>query len=39
MPHGRYLEIENSQHEILNERDVIRAQFWQAFDAFMAERK
>jgi lysophospholipase len=32
---GRYLEIEGSQHEIMIERDPIRAQFWAAFDAFI----
>lgn len=35
LPHGRYLEIAGSGHEILMERDPIRRQFWAAFDAFM----
>jgi alpha-beta hydrolase superfamily lysophospholipase len=32
---GRYIAIPDSQHEILMERDSIRAQFWAAFDAFI----
>ncbi len=35
-PHGRYLEIAGAYHEILQETDEIRAQFWQAFDAATA---
>jgi lysophospholipase len=35
-PHGRYLEIPGAYHEILQETDPIRAQFWQAFDAAVA---
>ena len=31
-PHGRYLEIPGAYHEILQETDPIRAQFWAAFD-------
>ncbi len=34
-PHGEYAEITDAEHEILMERNVIRAQFWVAFDAFM----
>jgi lysophospholipase len=34
LPHGRYVEIADSQHEILMETDAIRAQFWTAFDEF-----
>jgi lysophospholipase len=34
--HGRYLEIPGAYHEILQETDPIRAQFWQAFDAATA---
>jgi lysophospholipase len=37
MPHGRYLEIAQAEHEILMERDVFRAQFWNAFDDFMRQ--
>ena len=35
-PHGRYLEIPGAYHEILQETDPIRAQFWAAFDAATA---
>lgn len=31
---GHYHEIDGAEHEILMERDAIRAQFWAAFDAF-----
>ena len=36
MPRARYLEIADAEHEILMERDVFRAQFWNAFDRFIA---
>ena len=39
MPQARYLEIEGAEHEILMERDVFRARFWQAFDIFIAGQK
>lgn len=32
---GRHLVIPYSRHEILMERDVFRAQFWSAFDAYI----
>lgn len=32
---GRLIVIPHAQHEILMERDVFRAQFWAAFDAFV----
>ena len=35
LPHGTYLELEDSEHEILMESDPIRARFWQAFDTFV----
>jgi lysophospholipase len=35
LPHGTYLELEDSEHEILMERDSIRARFWRAFDGFV----
>jgi len=35
LPHGQYVEIEDSEHEILMENDSVRARFWQAFDAFV----
>ena len=34
LPHGTYLELEDSEHEILMENDSIRSRFWVAFDAF-----
>ncbi|MDR3528721.1 MAG: alpha/beta hydrolase [Rhizomicrobium sp.] len=36
LPNARYVEIEGSEHEILMEKDSIRAQFWGAFDGFVA---
>ena len=36
LPRGTYLELQDSEHEILMERDSIRASFWQAFDGFAA---
>ena len=32
---GRHLILAGSKHEILQEQDVYRAQFWAAFDAFV----
>jgi lysophospholipase len=34
LPHGSYVEFEDSEHEILMENDSIRARFWKAFDEF-----
>jgi lysophospholipase len=34
LPNARYLEIAGAGHEMLMERDDIRAQWWAAFDAF-----
>ncbi len=36
LPNCTFLKIEGSEHEVLRERDAIRAQFYEAFDAFMA---
>ena len=36
LPHARYVEFEDAEHEILMERDDIRARFWREFDAFVA---
>jgi len=36
LPHARYVEIAGAGHEMLMERDVFRAQWWRAFDAFMS---
>jgi len=35
LPNARYVEIEESGHEILMEQDFIRARFWAEFDAFI----
>lgn len=35
IPGARYVNIRDAEHEILMERDAIRAQFWAAFDAFV----
>ena len=32
---GSFVEIPHAKHEIMVERDVFRAQFWAAFDAFV----
>jgi len=37
MPHATYVELADSEHEILMENDSIRARFWSAFDTFTAE--
>jgi lysophospholipase len=37
-PNARYVEIPEARHEILQEKDSMRAIFWQAFDAFVAEQ-
>jgi lysophospholipase len=36
LPHARYVEIAGAGHEMLMERDIFRAQWWKAFDAFTA---
>ena len=35
MPNGEYVEIDGAQHEILMERDPLRAKWWAAADAFL----
>jgi lysophospholipase len=35
LPAAEYVEIEPAEHEILMERNPIRAEFWAAFDSFM----
>ena len=37
LPHGEYLELPDSEHEIMMENDSIRARFWAAFDTFVAK--
>jgi len=39
LPHAEYVEIKEAGHEILMERNPIRAEFWAAFDAFMKNRR
>lgn len=34
---GRFIEIENARHEILQENDEVLARFWQEFDRFVDE--
>jgi lysophospholipase len=36
LPHGKYVEFEDSEHEILMENDSIRTRFWKEFDTFTA---
>jgi lysophospholipase len=35
MPGGTFVEIADAEHEILMERDIFRAQLWEAFDIFI----
>lgn len=35
LPHCEQMVFEGARHEVLMERDVYRAQFWRAFDAFV----
>jgi lysophospholipase len=35
LPAGLHLTVEGARHEILQEADLYRAQFWAAFDAFV----
>jgi len=35
LPSADYVEIADSEHEVLMETDSIRAEFWRAFDAFV----
>lgn len=37
LPNGTYLELADSEHEILMENDSIRARFWAAFDEFVGK--
>jgi lysophospholipase len=37
LPHGKYVELDDAEHEILMENDGIREKFWKAFDAFVGE--
>lgn len=35
MPNAAFVEIKNAEHEIMMERDPLRAQWWSAVDAFL----
>ncbi len=35
LPHGKYVALDESEHEMLMERDAIRHRFWHHFDAFL----
>jgi lysophospholipase len=37
MPHGKYVEFPDAEHEILMENDTIRTEFWKAFDDFAGQ--
>jgi lysophospholipase len=37
LPRATYVELEDAEHEILMEKDSIRARFWDAFDSFVRE--
>jgi lysophospholipase len=37
LPNGRYIEVEDGEHELLMENDSVRARFWSAFDEFTAQ--
>jgi len=37
LPHARYVEIADAEHEILMENDSIRARFWKEFGSFVGE--
>jgi len=38
LPHATYFEIKDAEHEILMERNPIRAVFWTLFDDFMKQQ-
>lgn len=38
LPNATHVEIEDAEHEILQEKDAIRARFWSEFDAFVNAR-
>jgi lysophospholipase len=39
LPNAEYVEIKEAEHEILMERNPIRAEFWTAFDNFMKKNR
>ena len=36
LPHGKYVELEDAEHEMLMEHDAIRTRFWKEFDMFVS---
>ena len=38
LPYCKTIVIQDSRHEILQEQDALRSQFWEAFDKFVADR-
>jgi len=38
LPYCNTIVIQDSRHEILQEQDALRSQFWEAFDKFIADR-
>jgi lysophospholipase len=38
-PNAEYVEIKDAEHEIMMERNPIRAEFWAAFDKFMSAQR
>ena len=39
LPAGDYLEMPDAEHELMMERNAIRATFWAAFDGFMKKHR
>ncbi len=38
LPHAEYVELKDSEHEILMEKNSIRERFWRAFDNFVEKQ-
>jgi len=38
LPNAEYVELEDSEHEILMEKDSVRERFWNAFDGFVEKQ-
>jgi len=38
LPNAEYVEIQDSEHEILMEKNSVRARFWTAFDKFLEKQ-
>jgi lysophospholipase len=39
LPAAEYLEVPDGEHELMMERNLIRAEFWSGFDAFMRKHR